>query len=156
MAWPHPITLVGAAGGAVAALAVAPAMNALDDGPLPAVEFWASTLTGAHPNDAVTQGLALHALYGALLGGLYPWVFHGLVGLPGRYVATLPAGAATGLALGVVAFALAAVYDAAGLVDLGVEGVEWAGAVVVHLLFGLGVGVWTGLATAVWYPALGV
>lgn len=155
MAWPHPITVVGVGGGAVAALAVAPAMNALDDGPLPAVEFWATRVTGAHPNDVVRQGLAVHLLYGAVLGGLYPWLFHGIAGLPGRYVDTLPAGAVTGLGLGVLALGLATLYDASGVVELGVEGPEWAGAVVVHLLFGLLVGLWTGLATAVWYPLAG-
>lgn len=155
MTWPHPITLLGVAGGAIAAVAVAYPMDAVDDGPLPAVALRAS-LSGVHPNDVVRQGLALHVLYGAVLGGLYPWLFHGLAGLPGRYVATLPAGAATGLALGVVAFALSALYDAAGLVDLGGKPAVRAGTLAVHLLFGLGVGVWTGLATALWYPLLGV
>lgn len=156
MAWPHPITLLGVAGGAVAALVVAPAANALDDGPLPAVEFWARTVAGTHPNDAVREGLALHALYGALLGGLYPWLVHGLAGLPGRYVATLPAGVATGLVFGLVAFGLAAALDAAGVVGVADASPGWAGALAVHLLYGLSVGVWTGLATHLWYPLFGV
>lgn len=156
--WPaHPITFIGLTAGVVGALIVlriGPAVY--DDRFSPTVRLLASLdgVTATDPYRVRAHWVIL--LVGALAGGIYPTVFHGVLGLDGAYITTFIPGVLTTLSWGI---GLAVV--ALGLFGLrGVLSMEHPREVRVvlefHLIFTAVFTVIIGLSRHLWYPLLGL
>jgi hypothetical protein len=140
----HPVTYIGVVGGVLGAAAVQAIVRWTDLGSLPATQFWATYLGDGDPGEYVRQGTYLHVLYGAVAGGCYPRLFW-LLGFAGEDFAALPWSLAIGLAFGLLAFVVALVFLALGVVEMDVTGERVAAFLSLHLVYGLVVGAVVGL-----------
>lgn len=139
----HRTTILGVIGGVLGSVAMIPAWWArgLYDPP-PAAQFWDGMMADATGIDDSTLWLALHVVYGAVLGGLYPrlaWLT-----LEGAWWPTLPTGLLVGAVFGLVLVLPAVLYAILGLFD-------WRGSYTVevtavsHLVYGATLGFIVGL-----------
>ncbi|MFC4406281.1 hypothetical protein [Haloarchaeobius iranensis] len=165
MAWLHPITIIGILAGVLAALT----MGSLYTSRFPSEELPSATflarLFGGEADQYEAGGVVLFVAYGGLVGGLYPWLFHGLLGLSGKWIASLPYTMLTALAFGIVLTGPWTVLRVVGLVDppyRPVDGfddeqadryITMAG---LHLVYGLILGFLVGLSRPFWYPIIGL
>jgi len=165
MAWPHPITIIALGSGLLAALVMGTLYNRhFTDAPLPSDVFLARLL-GGEPTDHELGGVLLYLGYGAVVGGLFPSVFHGWLGLSGTWITANPYTLATGLAFGLLLLGPWMALRRLGLVDVpfrnrpdGSEDIVQNYSVVVglHLLFGLVLGFVVGMSDGIWYPLIGL
>jgi len=131
----------GLAGGFVATVVMTVAMLTLgDDSPPPTARFWARYVGGT-PDAAMAPGLALHAVYGTIAGGVLAAAVPAIAVLS---VASLTDGLLWGLAYGVVLFVGAAVFWMNVVLDMDPDPGQVGGFLVFHLVYGGVLGAWLG------------
>lgn len=138
------VTYVGVIGGILGAATVQALVRWRNLGYPPSTQFWSKYLGDGEPGEYVRQGMYLHLLYGAVAGGVYPKFFY-LGGIRVDLYGTLPWSLAIGLAFGLLAFVVAMVFVALGLVEMDVTGERVAAFLSLHLAYGLVVGAVVGL-----------
>lgn len=133
----------GLVGGLVATIAMTVLMIGIgDDSPPPTAAVWAKYV-GTDPPDAYRlQGMVLHLLYGIAAGGVFA------IGLPilGLSTGSLGAGLVWGVVYGVILFVVAAVLWMRVVLGLDAEIRQVALFFVFHLVYGVVLGAWVGLA----------
>jgi len=152
MAWPHPITTLGLVVGLVAAYGVAIVMSFMDEPTLLTAYLFpgvGADPLGGEADDKFVPAVVLQLGFGAVLGGLYPWIFHGILGLDGQWITELPYTIVTGVVLGAVVGLLAI---GASVVNLYTYPNEDSGLLGGYLLlYGVLVGLLVGVLRPFWF-----
>jgi hypothetical protein len=153
----HPITFIGIAAGTtgvVVALVVVGASPAHRG--TPTSRFLERVLGTSPGTDRRTAAYVLSLTGGALAGGAFPTVFHGILGLPGEYITQLPEVLATGAVFGIVlTFVVYEFYEALGMfpqtdaVEIGIFAKRGIVFTIVFVAI-------VGLSRSVWFPLFGV
>ncbi|MFB6104741.1 MAG: hypothetical protein ABEJ57_06640 [Halobacteriaceae archaeon] len=151
MAWPHPITTLGFVAGLVAAYGVALAMSIMDEPTLLGAYVLPGETDPLGPgeDDQFLPAVVIQLGVGAVVGGLYPWLFHGILGLEGRWISELPWTIVTGVVLGAVLGLLAIGATLVGWYDYRREDTGLLGGYLV--LYGVLLGLLVGVVRPFWY-----
>lgn len=153
----HPITAIGVAGGFLGAIAMAIAYDRLTRGPLLPTDYVLGKYVGERPEDFPVAGLVLYIGLGTVLGGLYPFVFRGLLGFDGRYIAELPYTFLTAFAFALVLFGFISALVAVDVVHVPSHTtISWMERAVPLLVYATVLAVVTGLSRPFWYPIIGM
>jgi hypothetical protein len=155
----HPITFIGMIAGAVGATAVVVVgTRAYGEDASPTTRFFVGEARG-FSDDADRDTATWVVLFaGTLAGGAYPTVFHGILGLPGRYITHLFPTFATAALWGFALFCFAALlYLATGVlsVDTDSRG-ELVPFTTLAGLYTATFGVIVGLSRTLWFPFFGI
>lgn len=148
----HAVTYLAVAGGGLGAVAMFVFVRyAGEETQFAPVEFWANWIGDGKVEKYRRQGTYLHVTYGAVAGGFYPRIMQELGGGGAGYLfAEYPLALVTGLAFGVFLFVLGVVYSRIGFFDLEFSTESIVRFLTTHVIYGLILGLVTGL----WLPAL--
>lgn len=152
MAWPHPITTLGFAVGLVSAYLIAVVMSLREEPTL----LGAHLLPGGEADPMMTgederflPAIIVQLGLGAIIGGLYPWVFHGIIGLEGMWITELPWTVMTGLLYGAILSLLAVALTYAGLFK--VPDYDYANLASYLMIYGGFLGILIGVFRPIWF-----
>ena len=131
-------TYFGVAGGFVGAVAMVVGLDVLGlSGPTPGAQFWARVAGDVEPGSARWPGLAVHLVYGAVAGAVYPralwWALEGSM-------MTIPGGLLGGVIFGTILFVLALAFWLAGLYGMVASADLLARYYTLHLVYGVALG----------------
>lgn len=140
----HPVTYAGLAGGLAGSVVMLVVLEAtLVEGQPPAVEFYGDHVGNGDPSQYRARGTALHLVYGAAAGGLYPRLAHA-VGLSGDVWAMLPWSLAPAVGFATVLWTIGVVYAGLGFFRFEFERSQLLHFLGFHLVYGLVLGVVVG------------
>lgn len=153
----HPITYLAVAGGGLGSIAMLLFVRYTDDElQFAPIEFWANQIGDGRIEKYRRQGTYLHVTYGAVVAGFFPRIIHELTGGgAGNLFAQYPLSIVTGLAFGAVLFVLGIVYSRLGFFELSLEPESVGRFLSTHVVYGLALGVTTGLMRPLLKPILG-
>lgn len=129
----------GLVGGLVATIVMSIVMRAMGGGPPPTANFVAK-FQGGDPDDHMMPGMVLHLLYGTIAGG----VLVAVVSAAALGITSLGAWVGTGLVYGIILLVGGAMVWIRGVIGMDPDRQTMIGFVVVHLVYGLVLGLWLG------------
>jgi hypothetical protein len=140
-----PTLASGVAGGFLATVvATAVFFVAGQDRPLPAARLWVTYVDeDARLADAIPPGLALHALYGTVMGGTFALLLAGVMDPAGDV--SLWTGVAWGVGYGLALFALDVGGWLHAVLGVRIDGEALAEFLVLHVIYGTALGAWVGV-----------
>lgn len=143
----NPITYYGLIGGVLGALAMIGALRLLEiEGYPPSVDVWAEYIGGGTYRQAIQPGMALHVIYGAVMGALYPRL--AWMALGGNAWASITGGVFWGIAFSLFLFMLASVMNTFGLFDMNRRPDQAIIFLGMHVVYGAVLGLTTGVLFA--------
>jgi len=154
---PHPITFVGAAAGTLgASLVLYVGHDVYRHTTSPTVHFFGIFFSGVPDDRAADASHWLVLTVGAVAGGIYPTVFHGLLGLPGSDITTLLPGIFIGLLWGIVLATCGSItYLVTGVLTVSARN-EVRVFLEFYVVFGVVFATVMALSNVLWYPLFGI
>ena len=133
----------GLVGGLIATIVMSVFMMAMGgDEPPPTAAFWAKYVGDGAPAEYQMVGMVLHLVYGTAAGGVFGLTLYVVdVGIGDVVI-----GVAAGLGYGVVLFLGAAMFWMRIVLDMDPEPKQVGAFLLFHLIYGLVLGGWMGLA----------
>lgn len=151
------ITYVAMIGGGLGATAMFAVYQWTEQERFAPIEFWARTLGDGDLRKYRRQGLYLHVTYGAIVGSFYPRLLNELTpGLAGNWFGTLPASLFFATLFALAVFVVGFIYAQIGLFRLEMQPRPILRFLGYHVVFGLVLGLATGLSKPVIVPLLGL
>lgn len=133
----------GFVGGLVATIAMTAVMMAVgDDSPPPTAALWAKYVGSDGPETYLVQGMVLHLGYGVAAGGVFAAALPAL----GLSATTITMGLGWGVVYGVLLFVLGATFWMRVVLAIEPKMGTVARFALFHLVYGVVLGAWVGLA----------
>jgi len=154
---PHPVTYLSLVGGGLGATAMYAFVWRFDDDlRFAPIEFWANVVGDGSTDEYRYQGIYLHVTYGALVGAFFPRLMQELAGGgAGGLFAALPLSLVTGAGFGLLLFVLGIAYAQLGFFRLELSPDRVGVFLLEHLVYGVVLGLVTGLWIPVLQPIVG-